>query len=334
MILDLNRFILREEPYWKELEGLLEGCEHDPAGSLEFQKLRRLHYLVTRTGAALNRIVTFSAETEIRNRLETLVARSHALLHARESGSTDWSFRKWFTQQAPQAFRRRFSYFATALTITLLGALVGALLLGGDLRSRQVIFPFEHLLNSPKERVQEEETRKKNPIDEHRGSFAGQLMTHNIQVSLLVLGIGILWGIGSVILLFYNGVILGAVCYDYLNHGLGVFLAGWLLPHGIIEIPAILVAGQAGLLLAHAVIGDGSGRPLNSRLASVQTDVLHLAGLLAVMLVWAGIIEAFFSQYHEPRLPYALKIGFGILEGLVLVSYWTFAGRLKEEPPS
>jgi hypothetical protein len=48
---------------------------------------------------------------------------------------------------------------------------------------------------------------------------------------------------------------------------------------------------------------------------------------IAVMLTWAGIIEAFFSQYHEPVLPYELKIGFGVLELILLVLFLARSGR-------
>jgi hypothetical protein len=48
---------------------------------------------------------------------------------------------------------------------------------------------------------------------------------------------------------------------------------------------------------------------------------------VAVMLIWAGIIEAFFSQYHEPVIPYGAKIGFGVLELFLLVLFLTMSGR-------
>ena len=65
------------------------------------------------------------------------------------------------------------------------------------------------------------------------------------------------WGVGTIVMLFYNGVILGAVTVDYIRAGQTKFLAGWLLPHGAVEIPSILIAGQAGLVLALALIGWG-----------------------------------------------------------------------------
>ena len=69
-------------------------------------------------------------------------------------------------------------------------------------------------------------------------------MTHNIKVSILTFAMGMTYGLGTIILLFYNGVILGAVAFDYILAGESIFLVGWLLPHGSIEIPAIFNPGM------------------------------------------------------------------------------------------
>ena len=104
-------------------------------------------------------------------------------------------------------------------------------------------------------------------------------------------------------------------------------LLGWLLPHGAVEIPSILVAGQAGLVLAGALIGWGTRLTLRARLRQVSHDLVTLIGGVAVMLVWAGFVEAFFSQYHEPILPYALKIAVGLAELVLVVAFLTWAGK-------
>ena len=140
---------------------------------------------------------------------------------------------------------------------------------------------------------------------------------------------------GTVVVLFYNGVILGAIMLDYLRAGQGVFLAGWLLPHGSIEIPAILLASQAGLSLGGALIGRGRRMPLRTRLQAVRGDVVTLIGGVALMLVWAGLVEAFFSQYHSPVLPYSVKITFGLLELVGLAFFLLRSGtRNSEDPPA
>jgi uncharacterized membrane protein SpoIIM required for sporulation len=127
-------------------------------------------------------------------------------------------------------------------------------------------------------------------------------------VAILTLALGLTWGIGTLIMLFYNGIILGAVAVDYAMAGQTSFLLGWLLPHGAVEIPAILLAGQAGIVLAGALIGWGKPIPLRMRLSKISNDLVTLISGVALMLVWAGIIEAFFSQYHEPVMPYHIKI--------------------------
>jgi uncharacterized membrane protein SpoIIM required for sporulation len=137
------------------------------------------------------------------------------------------------------------------------------------------------------------------------------------------------YGIGTIVILFYNGIILGLVGLDYILAGQLVFLLGWLLPHGSIEIPAILLAGQGGLVLGHALIGRGDRAPLGRRLRAVGGDVMTIIGGVAVMLVWAGFVESFLSQYHEPVIPYWLKIAFGLTElgGLC----WFLGTRGKEK---
>lgn len=164
-----------------------------------------------------------------------------------------------------------------------------------------------------------------------KASFAGSLMRNNIGVSIKAIAFGITAGLGTVLLLFYNGVILGGVALDYIADGQITFLFAWLLPHGSVEIPAILIAGQAGLVMGRALIGWGTPDGLRTRFRKVAPDLAHLAGGVAVLLVWAGIIEAFFSQYHAPILPYAVKIAFGAAEILGLSWFLFFCGRDETE---
>jgi len=146
-------------------------------------------------------------------------------------------------------------------------------------------------------------------------------------VTFFSLALGMTAGLGTLVLVFFNGSLLGAVMLDYLRAGEGVFLAGWLLPHGVIEIPAILMGSQAGFVLAGALLGRHRAQRLPDRLRGVAPAVVTLAAGAALMLVWAGLVEAFFSQRHEPLLPYAFKISFGVTEGVVLIALLALGGR-------
>jgi uncharacterized membrane protein SpoIIM required for sporulation len=187
--------------------------------------------------------------------------------------------------------------------------------------------PFGHDRLKPSQRVAEEEKLTKDRLTGNRTNFSSQLMTNNTRVSILTLSLGATWGIGTILILFYNGISMGAIVTDYVSDGQARFLLGWLLPHGAIEIPAILVAGQAGFVLARGLIGWGDRTPLTGRLRTISPDLVTLSIGFALMLVWAGFVEAFLSQYHEPVVPYGAKIAFGLLELGALILYLGRSGR-------
>jgi uncharacterized membrane protein SpoIIM required for sporulation len=326
LILDIPRFADAERPYWKELDDVLGRFDNDPAARLSLSEAERFHYLYQRCSSDLSRLSTFSADPELREYLESLVARAYAEIHETRERRGLGSFPNWFTRTFPRTFRRHIRAFQLSLAVTILGTAFGAAALHYDPSSKRVMLPFSHLQGNPADRVADEEKRKEDRMQGRKASFASQLMTHNIQVSLFAFGLGITWGIGTVVMLFYNGVILGAVGADYIQAGQTKFLFGWLLPHGAIEIPAILIASQAGFILAGALIGWGDRTQLRERMGAVSKDLLTIAGGAAVLLVWAGIVESFFSQYHEPVLPYAVKIVFGSIELFVLFFFLMRSG--------
>jgi uncharacterized membrane protein SpoIIM required for sporulation len=190
--------------------------------------------------------------------------------------------------------------------------------------SVDVLLPADYLRN-PGLRVQEEERgqgRHRNSA-QTEAAFSAQLIRHNIQVALLAAALGVTFGIGTALLLFENGVLLGAVAVHYTRQGFGLFMTAWLLPHGVFEIPSILIAGQAGFYLARLLLRRREDR--NVRQAMREWLVL-VAGL-AMMLVWAGFMEAFFSQHHAPVLPYGFKVAVAAAELALLTIYLLMIGR-------
>ena len=326
MIIDLQRFVAAGQPQWSELEKMLTQMETEPNARLSLARLTRFHELYERAAADLARITTFSSEPATRRYLENLVARAYGEMHETRERRSRLQPLKWFFQTLPQTFRRHVRTFYLTVAVTLAGCAFGGLALILDPDSRHVTMAFGHDQLTPEERVRQEEQSLGNELAGRKTSFSAYLMTHNTKVSIFTLALGMTWGVGTIIMLFYNGIIMGAIAVDYIQAGQTKFLLGWLMPHGVIEIPAILIAGQAGLLLAHALIGWGTRSPLTARLRAISADVATLIFGVALMLVWAGFIEAFFSQYHEPVLPYAVKIGFGVVELVLLVLFLAKSG--------
>jgi len=330
VIIDLQKFIANERPCWTELEKMIERLEADPDGGLPLEQAQRFHQLYERTAADLAKITTFASEPETRRFLENLVARAYGEIHETREKRRRFFPLQWFTRTWPQTFRKHIRAFYLSLAITVAGCLFGGAAIAFDPESKPVLMPFSHLLQDPAKRVAEEEGATENRLAGHKTTFSAELMTHNTKVSIFTLALGMTYGIGTVIMLFYNGVILGAVAADYIHAGETKFLFGWLMPHGVIEIPAILIAGQAGLLLAFALIGHGSRVPLRTRLREISGDITTLIFGAGIMLIWAGFIEAFLSQYHEPIIPYSAKITFGCIELVLLCAFLAKSGVAKK----
>ena len=325
MILDLERFVAHARPRWLALEEALRSFEQDRFYRPSFEESLRLFDLYQHCAADLARLQQAS-QPEIATYLEALVARAYTQIHSvrRRAPVHPW---RWLTHTFPTTFRRQWRAFVLATGLLVLGCITGIALLRIDVEAKAILMPFPHLLNDPAERVKQEEKDRGKQIAGHQIAFSAFLMTHNISVAFLSMAAGMSFGIGTILMVFANGLDLGAVCADYVHAGQAKFLAGWLLPHGIVELPALLVASQAGLLLAGALIGSRSRLSRGQRLRSVSRDVFTLSLGAALMLIWAGLIESFVSQYHEPVLPYDAKIAFGLLELALLVWFFTRSGR-------
>ena len=257
MIIDLEKFLADERPAWAELELSLKKLEEEPNLQLSLEQARRFHYLYQRASADLARLMTFAHEPAMRLYLESLVARAYGEIHETRYKKEPWRPWVWISRTFPQTFRRYQREFLLSLVVTLAGSAFGGLAALLDATAKEALMPFQHLQGNPSERVarEEREQKQRDPLQGAKTSFSSELMTHNTKVSIFTMALGMTWGVGTIMMLFYNGVILGVVGLDYVQAGEAKFLLGWLLPHGSVEIPAILLAGQAGFVLAGALIG-------------------------------------------------------------------------------
>jgi uncharacterized membrane protein SpoIIM required for sporulation len=336
MIIDLHKFVAGERPYWAELETTLSRMEAQPERRLALDEVRRFHYLYERTSADLGKLMTFSAEPETRRYLEHLVARAYGEIHETRAKAHRFAPLQWFLHTLPQTFRRHLRAFGLVLAISLGGAVFGGFAVALDPDAKRAVLPaqFASHLGDPSERVAREEQQAPGVSAAGMASFSAQLMVNNIRVSINALALGMTYGVGTILVLFYNGVMLGLICVDYVMAGHLKFLLGWLMPHGVIELPAVFIAGQAGLVLAGALIGRGQRLGLAARLRALAPDLVTLIAGVAILLVWAGLVEAFFSQFHAPVLPYGVKIAFGVVELVLLALFLGWCGRSTEKNPA
>jgi uncharacterized membrane protein SpoIIM required for sporulation len=327
VILNLERFQAQARPRWNNLESLLGVLEARPDRRLNPAEAQQLQDLYAQAAADLNRVTHGALAPELRQYLERLVARAYAeLYYAPPKRSEIWQPRQWLKifRAFPESFRRQSRYFGLAVLVTVLGCALGGIAVYYDPASVDVLLPADYLRN-PDQRVhQEEQGEGQHPRSaQTEAAFSAQLIRHNIQVALLAAALGVTFGIGTALLLFENGVLLGAVAVHYTQRGFGLFLTAWLLPHGAFEIPSILIAGQAGFYLARLLLRRREDRNVRQ---SIREWLVLVAGL-AMMLVWAGLMEAFFSQHHAPVLPYGFKVAVAAAELVLLTIYLLLVGR-------
>jgi uncharacterized membrane protein SpoIIM required for sporulation len=154
------------------------------------------------------------------------------------------------------------------------------------------------------------------------GHFAAQVWVNNAWVSALCIALGIL-GVPVIMLLFNNLANLAIVGSIMMRHDRGELFWGLILPHGLLELTAVFVAGGVGLRLFWSWIEPGD----QSRTASIaregRTAATVALGLIAVLLV-TGIIEAFVTP---SGLPTWARVGIGVLAELVFFAYVFVLGR-------
>jgi uncharacterized membrane protein SpoIIM required for sporulation len=230
----------------------------------------------------------------------------------------------------PRTFRLEKAAILAASAAFLLGTLFGfgAVILNPANGERLV--PQEFFTEAPRERVERiEQGRERIDTAEEAMHFGVSLYTHNIQVSFLAFSLGATTLLGGLWILFYNGVILGAIFAMYLLDGVTLFFLAWVGPHGALELPAIVFGGAAGLRAGHALLLPGDQSRAGS-LRQAFASVWRMMAAAAVVLVLAGLIEGSFSQFSAKTVPYPLKIGVAAVLCASLLSY-LFWRRPPEE---
>ena len=107
MIIDLDRFVAEERPYWDELDQLLAHLEERTQYQLTFEQSQRFYYLYRRCSADLGRLSPAAVEPPVSRYLQSLVARAYGEVHEERQTAVRFAPAKWLFQTFPRTFRRR-----------------------------------------------------------------------------------------------------------------------------------------------------------------------------------------------------------------------------------
>jgi uncharacterized membrane protein SpoIIM required for sporulation len=252
--------------------------------------------------------------------LNQLVGRAYGRIYRTPPPS--WaSLWNYLRSTFPETFLKTAPWTLTALGIFLLGSLCGFVVTLTDDSFIPLIAP-PHLIQQVEEgKVWFDSILAVRPL------ASSMIMTNNISVCFLSFALGMAFGLGTIYIMAFNGVMLGALAGLCHTHGLSIPFWSFVLPHGVIELTAIFISGGAGLLLGTAlwVPGDLSRKEALSRRG-------RQAGLLVIgcvpLLIVAGIIEGFLSPAPFPA---ALKFVTAVILFLLLLFY-LLSPRLTKAP--
>ena len=152
----------------------------------------------------------------------------------------------------------------------------------------------------------------------------GHYIWNNISIAFRVYAGGLTFGLLTIFSLVFNGLSIGAVAGHLLSIGYGETFLSFVAGHGSFELTALVFAGGAGLILAHALIAPGHRNRWGALRVAGRTSIEVLIGS-AVMLFIAAFIEAFWSS--SSTVPVFVKYLVGVFLWLLVGAYFVFAGR-------
>ena len=277
----------KRKRYWTRLEQLLDQSARRGFRSLGRSELQELSLLYRQIAADLAALREDRASIHIARYLNQLLARAHNIIYSAHKTSPS-AILKFFAVAYPSIFRRNWRFVQVALAI-----FAGAALLGAALTLQDPDFKLG-ILGPQMVHTIEKREMWTHSIVGIKPLASSAIMTNNLSVGFMTFALGITAGLGTIYMLFFNGLLLGVIAMACHLSGMSLKLWEFVAPHGVLELPAIFLAGGAGLRIAAGLLFPGY-LPRRESLARAGTEAVQLLLGSIPILVIAGIIEAFVS---------------------------------------
>ncbi len=320
-------FRKEREGQWFELDRLVNKSMRGGLKVLSSAELHRLPVLYRSVLASLSVARRTAMDRALLLYLEALAGRAYLTVYGSRR-STKGALRRALFETFPQRVRAMAPELGLSTLFLALGAFVAVGLMKSDMGWYDA-FVNPALANGRDPNATTETLREVlysgGNHGEELATFASFLFVHNARIGMLCFALGFAGGIPTALLLFSNGLMLGAFIELYASRGMTVELLGWLLPHGVPEIGAVILCGAAGLHLGRSMLLPGKRSVRDSLAAAGRRSAIVVAGAVVLFGI-AGLVEGIFRQaVTDLTLRYAL-FGFNLL----WFTAWLFlAGRTK-----
>ncbi len=277
-------------------------------GALSHDELQDLGLLYRQTASDLATVREDITSRPLASYLNQLLARAHNSIYMGKRPR--WSrIADFYLNTYPRIFRETFPLVLVAALIFAASGIAGAVV---TLRDPG----FAHQVLGP----QMIETIEKREMWTHsilavKPIAASGIMTNNLTVGFMMFAAGITAGVGTVVMLITNGLLMGVLAVATARAGMAMQLWEFVAPHGVLELPAIFIAAGAGMELARGLLFPGILSRKNSLVRAGNRGAKLLLGTIPLLVV-AGVIEAFISP---EKIPAPLKFLFAAVMFTALV---------------
>jgi len=316
--LEITSFLRKNKPLWQELERRAETMSRRGARP-QAEDIERFASLHKAASTHLAYFYTHYPNHEAAVHLNKLVAKSHNVLYRDQWSSTE-TLRAFFRTGLVAILQARSRFIGLAALLMLVGFVSGFIAVWSDPLHLAGIVPPEYASVDPTK-------LREDRGDVESAYFSAAIMTNNIQVAALAFAGGITLGIGTLYLLVYNGILIGALAAAFHRAGEGYAFWAFIVPHGIIELTAIFIAGGAGLYMGYVIMVPGSFSRKFRFLTAAKESVQLLLGTVPLFVV-AGLIEGYVTP---ARLTLEAKYAVAAFTLALLAVYYAYGARKVAE---
>ncbi|MEM6726434.1 MAG: stage II sporulation protein M [Bacteroidota bacterium] len=312
-----TRFIEQNKKKWTEFEQLLEKKQKDP------DKLSELFIQITDD---LSYSRTYYPNRSVRVYLNGLAQQLFYNIY--KDRRNKWSaFKEFWTDTLPRVI------WETRMQL-LLAFLIFWLAFGIGMFSSIMDSDFiRAILGEGYVRMTEANIEGGDPMAVYKqmnevDMFLG-ITFNNLKVDFLAFLFGVFFGVGTIGILVFNGIMIGAFQYFFVERDLfwESFLTIWT--HGTLEVSAIIISAAAGIVLGRGLAFPGTLSRLQAFQLSARQGLRILLGVIPITIA-AGFIEGFLTRYTDA--PDWLRLIFILLcLGFVVFYFIVYPYRLAKQ---
>lgn len=322
-----HEYVQGNRERWDRLHELLEMKKRS------FEDLREMGVLYQRATDDLSYCQTRYPGSDVASYLNHLVRKCHTVLFRPESARLRKIF-SFFTERFPELiFELRYSMLA-ACAVFAVSIAVSFFMVKQNVVLGEIFLPERMYEMAVRDLELRQQFSNFDRIpEEMRTAISLYIWFNNSMVSLYCFVLGITLGLGTVFILVRNGFILGALLAVYYMNGQVLDFFSIIMVHGSLELPAIVIAGGAGLSIGLSLINPGRIGRAAALKESAARALLVLAGVVAILLL-AGLIEGLVTPL---KLPVAHRLIIMTVNFLLLGLYAARGALMKRDrnsPPS